>query len=330
MPRVGPPSILPVLLAVGLLGPGAACVAAQSSGFGVSQPVTVLRRIPTTGAVPRMFDQSKCEDVGVLASRAEARGYLKQLQLLRKRHFEGRVRPAVREEGLKQLREFTDPAAFRPMLTAFRESTPETLLDVYTLLASHGPEGQAALAWEAINTKDKSIRNEITARLDRPASEAVLRELDRGLRSNTHAVVNAAGYVAGALGAIQAIPLLIFAQAAQDFAGQQGDLAWIVIGTQNSYVANVVPVVGDNSGAFQPVIGMFVEGTLLRVMDAVVVTYRVDVHNALVSMTSNLAGSSTEFLGYDMPKWYAWYNDTLLPLLEEREKMARMMEEAEK
>jgi hypothetical protein len=273
-----------------------------------------------------MYDPAKCEDPKVMRMRADAREYLAQLRGIRRAHFDGKVRPAVREEGLRQLREFVDPAAFAPMLAAFRGSAPETLLEVYSFLASRGPEGEAALAWEAIQSKDKSVRNELVARLTSPPAEPVLREIDRGLRDDRHLVANAAGYIAGALGAVQAIPLLIFSQAAADHAEQQGDLAWIVVGTQNSYVANVIPVVGDNAGAFQPVLGMFVEGTLLRVMDAVVVTYRIDAHNALVSMTSRLSGSSTEHLGYDMPKWYAWYNDTLVPTLEEQAKLAALIE----
>jgi len=313
-------------------GPLAAALASSfqstSGGFSIGQPTTLLRRIPSTGAVPIMFDPAQSEDPKVLDMRAEARNYLGQLRGIRRKHFDGKPRPAVRDEGVRQLREFVDPAAFKPMLVAFRGSAPETLLEVYAFLASRGPEGEAALAWEAMVAKDKSIRDELIARLTSPPSEPVLREIDRGLRDNRHAVANAAGYIAGALGAIQAIPLLIFSQAAADYAEQQGDLAWIVVGTQNSYVANVIPVVGDNAGAFQPVLGMFVEGTLLRVMDAVVVTYRIDAHNALVSMANRLSGTSTEHLGYDMPKWYAWYNQTLVPMLEEKAKLAALIEES--
>ena len=286
-----------------------------------------LTRIPRTGAVPAMYDPAKCDNVDVLAKRAEIRDYLTQIKAVRRKHFDGRPRPIVREEGLRQLREFSDPAAFKPMLVAFRGSTPETLLEIYALLGELGPEGEAALAWEAIRAEDRSVRNELVARLTRPPSDAVLREIDHGLRNNHHLVANAAGYVAGALGAIQAIPLLIFAQATEDRATQQGDLAWIAIGTQTSYVANVIPVTGDSSGAFQPVLGLVMEGTLLRVMDAVVVNYRIDAHNSLVAMTSGLSGGSTEYLGYDMPRWYAWYNDTLLPKLAEQEKVARMLED---
>jgi hypothetical protein len=241
------------------------------------------------------------------------------------------ARPAVRVAATGECdgpAEFVDPAAFRPMLQAFNGSSAESLLEVYSFLATRGDEGHAALAWEAIHAVDTSIRGEAVARIARPPAEAVLAEIDSGLRSPTHAVANAAGFVAGALGAVQAIPLLIFAQATGDVAETQGDLAWIVIGTQTSYVANVIPVVGDNSGAFQPVLGLITEGTLLRVMDAVVVTYRIDAHNALVSMTTREYGESTEFLGYDMPKWYAWYNEKLMPLLEERAKMAKMLDES--
>src|SRR5262249_38730098 len=154
-----------------------------------------------------------------------------------------------------------------------------------------------------INDEDARIRNEATQRIKQPATSAVLGVLDNSLRSNTHQVANRAGAPAGALSAIQTIPLLIFAQATRDPGERQVDIAWIDICTQPSYVANIVPVVGAGVGAFQPVIGVINEGVVMRVTDAVVTTYRTEIHTSLVNMTSADWGQSTESLGYDMGRW---------------------------
>ena len=64
--------------------------------------------------------------------------------------------------------------------------------------------------------------------------------------------------------------------------------------------------------------GVINEGSIIRVQDAVVIVYRTEVHFALVSMTSRLYGEPTEDLGYDMPQWWAWYNNEFLPYLAEQ------------
>ena len=76
--------------------------------------------------------------------------------------------------------------------------------------------------------------------------------------------------LAGALRAVQAIPLLIFAQATADRLDSTGDVAWIAIATQQAFVAAVEPVVGSGAGAFRPIPGVVQEGVVLRVVDAVV------------------------------------------------------------
>lgn len=283
-----------------------------------------IEPIPARGAVPPMYDEAATSDVKTLALRAEARGYAKQLKAIAHRCFGSQRSAKVRANGLAELREFTDPAALRVMVEVLRGEGPDVQAVILEQLARLGDDGQPALARYAILQEDVRFRDEAIARIARPPIDDVLREVDEGLRASQHSVVNAAGFLAGQLNALGAIPLLIFAQAAEDRVNQTGDLAWIAIGTQISYVANVIPVVGGNAGAFQPVLGVVNQGTLLRVMDAVAITYRIDVHNALVAMTSADSGQSTASLGYNMKAWWTWFNETYVPLKREQAKAAEM------
>jgi hypothetical protein len=140
-------------------------------------------------------------------------------------------------------------------------------------------------------------------------------------------VANNAGIVASAVNALETIPLLIFAQATRDEVQQTGDLAWIAINTQQAYVANVQPVVGDGAAAFQPILGRISEGIVLRVMDAVVVVYRTDIHHALTTMTSRDWGQPTEPFGYDMNAWWQWYNSVYVPFKNEQARQAALEQE---
>jgi hypothetical protein len=283
--------------------------------------------IPSEGAVPPTAHQDTSYTDDALAPRAKSRDDASAIRRIKREHF-GDVRDqAKREDGIAKLRSFRDPAAMVPMYKELRGEADDVVIATLDHFASLGEPGQAALAWIAINDEDPRLRNEATDRLHRPASPAVLGVLDHSLRSTVHMVANRAGSLAGSLNAIETIPLLIFAQATQDRIERKGDLAWIAIGTQLAYTANVVPVVGNNSGAFQPIVGVIGEGVVLRVTDAVVVSYRTDIHTSLVNMTTADWGQSTNQFGYDMRAWWAWYNDTYLPFkrqqAEEAERLAK-------
>jgi hypothetical protein len=163
-------------------------------------------------------------------------------------------------------------------------------------------------------------------RLSVPASAPVLREIESGLRSPKHAVANNAGVLTQALRAYEALPLLVYAMTTADELGQDGgDIAWIAIETQRGFVANLIPVVGDNAGAFQPVIGVVSEGIVLTVRDAFAIVYRTEIHGALVDLSSRLYGQPVD-LGYDPREWRDWYNTSLLPKLQERAALERYAE----
>ncbi len=297
-------------------------------------PPSMPSSIPATGAVPTTPGSDGRFTDDVLAPIAHARDDASRIRQIRREYFanapSGERAKARRAEGLAKLAAFTDPAAMVPMYAELRHESNDVVTAVLDHFQAQREPGQAALAWVAINDEDERLRNEATRRIARPASPAVLGVIDNALRSNTHMVANRAGALVGSISALQAIPLLIFAQATRDRVEKSGDLAWIAIGTQTSYVANVVPVVGNNTGAFQPAIGVINSGVLLRVTDAVVVTYRTEIHTSLVNLTSADWGQSTESFGYDMHRWYTWFNDEYVPFKKRQAEDVARLERARK
>lgn len=287
-------------------------------------PAGLLTPIPETGNLPPILGMLDGPTDSELRFRAAARKYAQQIRLLRHKYL-GQIKvPSIRAEGIAQISEFTDPASFRPLLTELADEKDDVRLAVLNHLDAQGAPGQAALAWGAIYDKDPAIRNEALKRLARPVSPPVLGILDSALRSREDAVANNAAAVVGTLNVLEAIPLLIFAQAVASPAENTGDLAWIAIETQRSYVASLQPVAGDASGAFQPVIGIVSEGSVLRVVDAVVVAYRTEVHASLVSLTTGDWGQSTEHLAYDLDRWWNWYNENYVPFRNTRAREAQL------
>jgi hypothetical protein len=278
-----------------------------------------LQVIPDRGAVPPIIAIMRETDPAELARRAAAREYGRRIRLMRHRYFDGMKDTGRRHQGIAELRAFTDPVAFMPLVEELKGERDDVRLALLEHLAGAGPEGQPALAWMAIDEgADPGLRQEAARRVSSPPTEEVLAVLDRGLRSPRHDVANAAGSLAGSVNALATIPLLIFAQVTRDEPQGQGDLAWIAVQTQRAYVQRVDAVVGNGAAGFFPVPGIVTEGAILRVVDAVVVIYRTEVHQALVSMTSRDWGRPTESLGYDIPRWFAWYNQEYVPFKNER------------
>jgi hypothetical protein len=241
-----------------------------------------------------------------------------EIRRIKREHFGGVRSQERRDEGIAKLGAFRESSGITAMYEELRAEKDDVVLGMLNHIASLGESGQAALAWMAIMDTNPALRHEASNRLRQPATPATLGVIDAALRSDSHMVANRAGSLAGAIGAVQAIPLLIAAQSEERTANETGDLAWIAIQTQRSYVANVVPVVGDNAGAFQPIIGVIGEGAVLRIMDAVVITYRTEIHTSLVGLTSADWGKSTEHLGYDRVAWQRWYEEEYKPFLARR------------
>lgn len=321
-----PAPTLPTLLAALLLA--AAPAAAGDDPPRVSEPdpaladdprFGLLNPIPATGGVPPIVAMLDRPAELLRARQAVMDRYRTEFRRLRREHF-GSIRAAeIRAAGCARLREYADTLAFPPMIEVMSTEGADVRAALLAHLETQGDVGQAAIAWAAIHPESEPMRRAALDRLVAPACPEVLGVLDEALRSNVHRIANNAGQVAGALNAIETIPLLIFGQATRDPVGEGGgDIAWIAIQTQQAYVQNLAPVVGNNAGAFQPVIGVVTEGTVLRVRDAVAIVYRTFIHESLVAMTSAEWGRSTASLGYDMGAWWHWYNEEYLPFRNEQ------------
>jgi len=273
-------------------------------------PPILLQPLPTKGGIPRMAPPRKRPGTPDQWARFDA-----TFGTLRTRSLGPSSGPKARESALATIRECTDPASFESMYAAFRGGKHDVMIAMLDAFAAGGGEGQYALASVAIDHKDAAVRAEATRRIALPPADGVLAAIDDGLRSDDHDRVDRAGILAGATHAIEAIPALIFAQVAAGGPDTTtGDAGWIAIGKTINYVANVIPVTGDNAAGFQPVIGSLIEGVVMRVQDCVVTVYHGGVHDSLVAMSTYDSGGDTSALAWDMRAWAKWFNEKYVPL----------------
>lgn len=273
-------------------------------------------------------------------SRAEAELNRKRVALereltrLRATYFRGTRNVEKRQIGLSKLREHTDPAAYESLVKIFgREGD-----DVHSALASMfadqaSPEGDAALAWASIMVPDEGFRRIASAHLRARVSEnggptpPMVAVLDTALQGASESRANAAAAFADEFEVIGLIPRLISAQVTGRGGGsggggesdRSGDLAFIAIGRQVAFVADLTPVVSDSAVAFDPTIGVINEGTLVRIHDATVTIYREEINRSLTSLSSRAWGRSTRSLGFDTEAWKRWYIQEFLPAQREAE-----------
>lgn len=145
--------------------------------------------------------------------------------------------------------------------------------------------------------------------LPRELSPSAVDALRTALASSRERDVNRAAMIAGAHPAGSLIPALIQAQFEERTTEPQGDEAWIAIGKSTAYVAGLVPVVGNASGAFQPIPGVVYEGSVLRIMESAVTIYRTEVHGALLATIEGTTGEPAPAFGFDRDRWLAWYRN---------------------
>ena len=285
-------------------------IALSALGAGVVPP-SLTTPIPASGGLPYAVDPrilNPSQPAGASQS-----GYERSANDFVRTSF-GVRRGTTRQESLAKIANWKDPASWQALWDAMGKEKDDVRLAMLDHLATQGPLGQAMLAKIAIRSEQPEMRNEATRRISRPVCDEVIAIIDLGLRDSRHLVVNQAGTLAGRVDAFAVIPALIFAQVTADENKQKGDLAWIAQGTRTNYVANVQAVVGNGAGAFQPVIGSLQTGVLMRVHDATVYTYRSDVHHSLVALTSRDSGQSTADLGWDMKRWWQWFNTEYVPM----------------
>ncbi len=287
-----------------------------------------LSKLPAKGHIPPTPNKIGEPTEGKIAFSAKQRNYRIQIQTIRHKHF-GKMRVAkIRQQGIDQIKEFTDPAAYEPLIKELIKEADDVRLALLDHFSEQGDYGQGALAWLAVYEKDPAIRNESMMRLVAPATGPVLSVLDQALRSRNDHIATNAGALAGALNALETIPLLIFAQAATSAADSKGDMAWMAIETQIVFTAGIEPVVGDGAAAFRPILGVISDGFVLRIVDAVAISYRTQIHISLVAMTTHDWGQSTEYLGYDMGQWREWYNTEYIPFKNEQAELAKLAEDS--
>ncbi|MCW5765338.1 MAG: hypothetical protein KIT68_05125 [Phycisphaeraceae bacterium] len=253
----------------------------------------------------------------------------RELKKIRYQHFVAKGDVENRRLGLEKLRTFTDPLVYPAILRVFQDDGLEVKRGLLEHFAAQGnDEALAAIAWAAIFSRDGQFRDAAHEKLgellkDKPAPIPVQSMVAEGLSTPNRTVLGAAGGVAQSLKLWDAIPMMIAGQvmSPRDDGDPNQVIAWIMIGTQRAFVADLIPVVGDSAVAFDPVIGVLTEGTILKVQNAVVTTLATELHQSLVGLTTEgMGGKSTAHLGYDRNKWAEWYKNEWLPRRAELER----------
>ena len=308
--------------------------APQGGGSGVQLPEETLRRlVPTDPSDPSMKPVLEWNKRRVAVAR--------QLKVIRLKHFRSIRNTEIRQAGIMKMRAFTDAPAFPAMLEVFEGEGRDVELAVLDhFMDQKSEQGDASLAWAAVFGRDADFRTAAVDRLQRryrgggEVSRRVKSIIAEGLEPRHNlSVIEAAAQAASILRLYEAIPMLIQAQAAASGSGGGGDgnrpaLAYIYIGTQRSFIADLIPVVGDNAVGFDPVTGVITEGTVLRVTDAFVTIISTAINSSLVALAnSGWNGASTASLGYDRAAWRKWYQHDFLPYRWEVEEKARQAAE---
>ena len=289
-------------------------------------PPDPLSPIPDAGPLPLMVDPRLTAEIQDVIRSARLGPQRRLLQKINRQHFGPTRRGEIREAGLQALSSLESPAALFSMPTVFARARADVRASIIQHLANGGELGQAALAWTAIDHSDAGWRRDAAAAIRRPPGPHVLAVLQIGLRGSDERVIESSARLAGVLDARLAIPHLIATQYAGERRRRTGDQAWIAIGTQRSYIQNLIPVTGDGSGGFRPVPGIINEGFVMRVTEAFAVIYRTEVHRVLLDMTAGTTPIDTSALGWSLDRWRDWYNVEYLPIAE---KLARDTAEAD-
>ena len=224
------------------------------------------------------------------------------------------VSTEARARALETLRGLRGPIELGEALVALEgnANTPDLLerdrearRALLLALAEDESFGHPALVRLGITSGEK-VRNDAVAALPARISPEAEREIARALAGDRELFVNRAAGIAGAHAGAGLIPSLIAAQSTPP-RQKRGDEAWIALGKSVSYIAGAVPVVGDASGAFQPIPGTIFEGSVLRIMESVVVIYRTEVYYSLRRVVERETGQPAPPFGWDRQLWTRWY-----------------------
>jgi hypothetical protein len=314
-----------------------AALAGAASGQTMTQPgVTVHDErgplsdgaVPPSWVIAEMADQDS-EAVRVYRQRqAELRKVERELRRLNAMYFRTR-HEETRQIGMYRLREYTDPVSFPAMLEVFEDSGEDVRGAVLDHLASlEDADADTTLAWAAVFGADEGwradARDRLVSRVDATGevTEAMKFIVAGALLKNNEQEIVSGAEVADLLNIYEVIPHLINAQVgggSSEAVEGNGALAFIVIGKQISFVSDLTPIVADSAVAFDPQLSVVTEGVILRVDDAVVVTYLPQVSRVLNRLGSSLTGQRTDGMGYDLAAWWKWHDEVYLPKMAERQ-----------
>jgi hypothetical protein len=253
----------------------------------------------------------------------------RELRKLRQQFFRSRS-TEIREAGIAKLRaEYDDPALYSLLLEVFARDEADVQRAILGMFAEQqSDDADGAIAWTAVFGEDRQWRQVAVETLQKRFAvpetfepkipRSVSSVVQAGLARSDDKLVEWSASVAQSLKLYEAIPWMVTAQAQARGNGRQGPLATIMVGTQQAFVSDLTPVVGDSAVAFDPTLAVVTEGVVMQVFDAVVVTYRMGVYNSLVEMTSDAWGRPTNRLGFDPREWGKWLNEDFLPYLAER------------
>jgi hypothetical protein len=272
----------------------------------------------------------------------------KELRKIRAKHFGEMRNVEIRQAGLAKLRAYADRSLLYPsILEIFGREKDDVRQAIVDMLADQKTdEADTSLTWAAIFHKEPGFRtlasDRLAARLAAGAkvTPRIKTVVAEGLRpGSTNTELAAAATLAGRLDILDVVPLLINAQVVQTPQNQvvggggsndtgEHALAYILIGTQQAYIADLQPVVGDAAVGFDPTIAVVTDGVVLRVIDATVITYHTEVHNALVDITSRALGQNTAPNGWDGDRWGKWYRQEWAPFIARKHAEERAAAEA--
>ncbi|MBL0871429.1 MAG: HEAT repeat domain-containing protein [Phycisphaerales bacterium] len=295
---------------------------------------------PTPAAQPQrvtISNQELQKDEALGAELSKRKFVLtRDLQQIRHRYFRDVSAEKTRQQGLNRLREMAKETVALPLIVEiFQHEDRKTRMEIMSMLASMKTQPtDSTVAWMALTDTDAELRQaaatliadrtrESNGEVPIGAQWAIAGALD----SSDNALVSAAANMALNLRLIDAIPSMIAAQVSNPNAGAPGAgaIGQISIVTQRAFVSDLTPVVGNGAVGFDPQISTVSEGVVLRVFDAYVITYRTEVHSALVALsTQAMDGQSTAELGYDQAAWKTWYETTYLPYQAAKAKDAKI------
>ena len=321
-------------------------LAALGAGV-IAPPALAERNAPSKvigaagGPAHRAGQPAPAPDATIAPVRKQTLEFERGLNRIRVKHF-GSVRIGdIRRAGVEEVRAAVDefsrilflitgrPAeacradAYPSLLEVFAREGEDVRLAMLDLIAEGNTgESQASLAWSACfdtapDVRRAALEGLVSLSLDAGLAQGAQQAIAHALREGDAQQATAAAGVTETLRILEAVPLLITAQVAPANRAPQraGPNAFIFVGTQRTFVSDLTPVVGSSSVAFDPTISVLNTGSLLVVHDALVTSYRTEVHAALVRMTTDAWGRSTEYLGYDLAGWATWYDRNLKPML---------------